>query len=343
MTSINIIICGKFKSGKTTLAKSLNNPEFVFSDVYCKAYGFEYYDNISLSDSKKIYLWELSGNLPDPLEYVIGERYDLCLLCVDLSENVDEEKIKEQKRVLNTLNPEMKIILVATKKDSMLAEQNLQINSSLLSPSDSVWLTSAKDGTGINELRTYLRSGELSNTFTSDDCNPILKQRNRFSEGNDLYNVLHLLYLKTYDLPFKKTQAIAMEVQKMLDALDRCSDEDKAVVIADFSKNCHDILEGKHAAVRNVIISVLATVTVAVVAGIIGYGIGFGLGLWGGPLAFATGAVVGFGAATFAVSCSSAIGLAVGGLCMYGLFKETSLMSVVNELADQAHADYVPL
>lgn len=343
-----IIVCGLEGSGKSQLVSCLAQTKKTYDPKHKKTTKVEL-SLAQLPEFNSIKIWDMTSDITNP-DFKEWDDDAISLYCVDMSEQIDTNRIGEEIASLRISYPKMKIVLVGTKQDiaQPLAEQQLAI---IATEELDLMLTSAKLGTGIVDLRDKLDIKlplQINKTQTKapkfSESNAISKLRDQFDVASEFHDILDNFYEVTQDLSPAIIEALAKEVLRFLIEISPAKNEDKIEIISAFTENSRIILQGKHHTAMSCIISLAATLTVAVIAGIVGFGIGFGLGLWSGPGAFLTGLIAGVGAGTAVVAGSSALGLSVGALCLYGLFKDTPALEAIDEIAEEAkkESDQLP-
>ncbi|KTD21368.1 ADP-ribosylation factor-like protein [Legionella londiniensis] len=117
--------------------------------------------------SRRLGLWDTSSNPRfEPIIRVYAQNANIGIYCVDLSKEIDEQKIKEEIEWFRQSNKDQaQILVVGTKHDlSLESNEDLQqvINKLFTKPSErpAVFITSAKTGQGIEEFKKDLISGE---------------------------------------------------------------------------------------------------------------------------------------------------------------------------------------
>jgi small GTP-binding protein len=324
MASFKIVFLGNKGSGKTQLAKQLafNNTK-LFDPNSKPTVGVDFIMR-TLTSENKLNLWDVSGDERyNSIMKVYEMDVDVGIYCVDLTEEIDEQHIKEKIGLYKKTNPNSPIILVGTKADEP-KPNNIEVFNRIVSDGlfNKAIVSSAKDGTGVDELFSTV-------------CSLYKDRKNSIWE-----NAVRKLVNNLEHLPPNKKNSITEELEKLKKIVfanpkDLVLLDTKVKAIEDFSINCEVILEGKHAKVLKAVLAVAAAAAVTVLAGLLGFCIGFALGLWSGPGAFVTGIVAGNSAAVAAAAASTVLGLGAGGITAHRLFKKPKEMAEVQEFKSE--------
>ena len=161
-----------------------------------------------------------------------------------------------------------------------------------------------------------------------------------FSEGHEpslLAQQIRKFKKTLQDLPQDKYDSITAELNGLSAALKKDQSYHNADTIINFTDKCHLILEGEHPIIMKALLALVAVVLVTLIASLVGFGIGFAAGAWIGPGAFITGFMSGNAAAVSVVSVAGIAGV----YSAYGLFKESKVMTGLNELIDSMQAQAI--
>jgi small GTP-binding protein len=328
MSSFKIVFLGNKGSGKTQLAKQLELNDTKLFEPHSTPTAGVHFRKLVLNLDDKFTLWDVSGH--ERYNSVLPAYHggaDIGIYCVDLTEEIDEQHIKEKIGLFKKINPNAPVVLLGTKADEP-KPNNIDVLNRIDGEGffNNAILSSAKNGTGIQELRTTI-------------CTLYKERKNSIWE-----NAVKKLSTNLEHLPLKKRVLINLELEKLRESVfpnpkDLVLLDTQAKAIEDFSMNCEVILEGKYAKALKAVLTVAAAAAVIVLAGLLGFGIGFALGVWSGPGAFITGIVAGSSAAVATVAASGILGLGAGGLTAHSLFKKPKEMVGVDEFKN----DITPL
>lgn len=310
MARAQILFFGQAQAGKTQLIHQTFKTGKNFSDNYIATIGNDSFD----TKYDEMMVWDTAGkeSLEDINRTPFHEAH-IAVYCVDLSQPIDNSAIEIDINNFRNENKTATLILVGTKAD-LVEDANEKLASISVDVKTGI-VTSATIKEGTDEL--YKQLVELS-------------QQKLFLPDN-IKNTITSLKNAAKNLSSKKKDKLYVQIETLETALRNESIKDKTEAIQTFSKNCHEILEGKHPTIINAVLSVVAAVVVTIFVAALGFGIGFALGAWTGPGALFTGLAV----AGLVVS-SGAAGAAVGGLTAYGLFRQSPISAAVDKLVDEA-------
>ncbi|HRD68533.1 MAG TPA: GTP-binding protein [Legionella sp.] len=305
-----ILILGAVRIGKTKLLDRINSENY--SEVYNATLVFS--SNIIRREHK---LWILDTSGREKFRSVKTSFYrgtSVGVYCIDLSQPIiDEAQIKLDIEKFRNHAYDAKLILVGTKIDECSENAQEKLNAIKIENVDARIVTSAKSGFGIATLvdSLFKLTEELNQeTNESNAPNTYGVKASSFQEAiKNLENTLLVL-------PNHKKIAIDEQISALHLSL-QMTRRDKAKVIDDFSKNCHEILEGKHPHIMKAVLTLAAIAFVTIIAGLVGFGIGFAAGAWTGPGAFISGVMAGSAAAVSVVAVSGSLGLLAGGCAFF--------------------------
>src|SRR5690242_7650501 len=118
MASFKIVFLGNQGSGKTQLAKQLAFNDIMLFDPNSKPTVGAEFIKLPLNSENKLNLWDVTGD--ERYNSVLKAYHrdaDIGIYCVDLTEEIDEQQIKEKIALFKKINPNSPIILVGTKAD----------------------------------------------------------------------------------------------------------------------------------------------------------------------------------------------------------------------------------
>ena len=311
MKQYNVILFGAEGSGKSELFRRIvYSNQYIFVAQHQSTLGTNYGVK-NIDNNHQLRIWELSGAARfcrdvDILSY--AAKADVALLCIDLTQEIDQEQIQKKINEFSIDNARAPLLLVGTQSDHSEAHihefQQLNLNKR-------IFITSAKEGLYIDELLQGI----------ADACNiPSLKQQWDGAVSN--------LLLQMSLLPKEKSDAITQEITQLerilfsTDVSEKSNNERKQEAIKLFQKKCQSILNGGYSEVSIALLTIVAAAVVTVLATILGFTVGFALGAWAGPGAFITALVGADAAACSVVGVSATLGASAATLTAYGLFKE---------------------
>lgn len=319
-----VVFLGDTNSGKTQLYKQIVNgknpdafketPPTIISD-----YGIR-----KIDAENSIHLFDLSGN--DKYK-ILSEfelrRAHLGMLCIDLSQSINQEQIKQHIKKFHELAPKARVILVGTKSE--IALDNIELLKSFMIPElHSVLITSAKTGDGIDDLLEYLRLACLEKGL--DDAQPQDDETNLVSPFIEAVNHLQE---KLSGLPEYKRGAIDAELNLLLIRLSGIEHyydvHAKTKALTDFSMSCEHILQGEYSPVSKAIIVVLVTAAASLILGFLALGLGLALGTWVGSVYFTSNLLF----------SSAFLGIGTGTLTAFGLFRPPKEMKSIDEFVTE--------
>lgn len=313
------VFLGKMGSGKTQLLQVAahgndfkeNSPSSIGVDFCVRA----------IDSDDAVSLWDTAGNeryYSTNLAFYRGAHVGV--FCIDLTDDsIDEQEIKRRVEDFRKQAPNVPIICVGTKSDSIRA--NLYALERFKSKElfDSFIITSAKNGENVETLfKLICQHCVAKPPFSWDETVKTLQER-----IEELPKEKKILINKQLD-----------ELSKVLFAKSYISDTkqmNKAKAIEDFANNCEIILEGKHPYILKTVLSVAAAAVILAVTALIGFTVGVACGCWTGPGAFFAGLLTGYTAAVAVASSSTALGALTGGITAYGLFKPSKEMRALND------------
>ena len=165
MLSFEMIFWGKTNTGKTQLLNRIFNNSY---DEKKRAYKFNTLDfSTEKNDGVRYQLWDFPDSDKDaaPDLLPVHAKADVILYCVDLTLATNDNIMNKIMSELLCLNKEKgnktEIILVATKNDTdalaKISKANLKaLNLALNGINIKQFVVSAKQNTGIDELKNYL-------------------------------------------------------------------------------------------------------------------------------------------------------------------------------------------
>lgn len=355
MTQLRAYIFGNIHTGKTELLKHLhsqnyiNDPKHLYKPTKEAKFSSITIQNKGSAETILIEFCDMGGHLHfKPLMQTYATGIDLGLYCIDLSIKIDDAKLQQIKNditLFKKINPDAQLILVGTKRDIALKD-SLETVKKQLSDIDftAAVSTSARELEGSKELYNVLHAEANKKWLPTDEeycdfhspINAIERARNRCNINSDLYHALDNLNNKALSLPYKSFEALAVQVNILLDDLANTSISDKTQSINTFSKNCSELLDGKYYQVKRAIAAIATTAFVASISALIGFSIGFALGAWSGPGAFFSGLITGCSQALAVAEGSAISGLGTFALSAHYFFKTTPIMESVNDVAEKA-------
>ncbi|EHL29034.1 GTP-binding protein [Legionella drancourtii] len=317
MEAFRVILFGNEHSGKTQLFKRIMDDKvYIFEQVSKPTQGVDY--GIRYLDlNTKLLLWDLAG---DKRFSAFVDAYSViasvALLCVDLTQVINEAEIKAYIETFRKHNRNAHVILVGTKADSLSANASLLKTIKIDDQRTTILVVSAKTNIGISELFHYICSlGHENRPPETEDT----QRASLFEEA------IRKLITSLSKLPYEKRRAINEEIKKLLAQLAKKAIQDnvhaKARAITEFSNNCQAILDNSYPLVFKAILTVVAAAVVTLVIGCIGFGIGLALGSWTGPGAFISALMIGNTMAVAVTTSSITLGVGGGSLSAYGLFQ----------------------
>lgn len=329
-----ILVFGNSGSGKTQLITQMLRTES-YQERYRPTVDIHYH--VGNRGKTKLQFWDCSGEkkYTDTIAPIYYPKAQIALYCVDLSQTIDEEQIRQDIATFRGINPRAVIIMVGTKVEQALAASQARFDHLEIAGVKARLQTSAaqhRDLDKLEDLLLLLSLDAISN-ITNDYQIDSLWQ-------DATYNLL----LAIHKLPAGTRNAIRNELNNLTYKIHNQSAEHNAAAISRFTSNCQTILEGRHPYIMNAVFSVGAAAIVTILAATVGFGVGFTAGLWTGPGAFITALMASEAAATSVLAASSSLGIIRGGVTAYGLFKsigEPQAMGAVDNFA-AAIRNYTP-
>lgn len=364
---------GERSAGKTELISRMISPDRPFNTETTPTVGAFFYKKIIDIKNLKIglHIWDISGDekYTELLQY--SQDADIGIYCVDLSVDLNLEKIALALESLKQNCPNAALFVVGTKADVApnLGDKVSQLEKICLEKSIKLLTTSAKNHVGIDQLNQALEEASLrihkkTNLLELDlDSDraipPNLMQHPAIEPASS--HVLHKTrssfeledYMDTSDIHsysiFEEAKRHLLDTLEEVDNLTRSkirtqlqhlqthlfsedkTIEDKTRELNTFKSNCQQILDNNYSPQMKAAMSVLTAAAVTLLAWLTGFSVGFACGLWTGPGAFITGFVNGSIAATTVVATSTAIGISAGALQAYSLFKTPDEVESVNQ------------
>lgn len=306
----NITLIGQTGSGKTELVKKLCAPGFPFDQHYVATHDVE----VKSSSDKKLKFIDTGGQerFQVRLDSCIGQA-DAVLICVDLSQTLDEVAIQAQIDHVKKINPNAHLIMVGTKTDL----NHLPIDLSQFSLNK--LMVSSKENKHIDALKERLLTLSQERQRTRDLANVCFNQ----ALSNLQTALQHSPHAKK-----KKILAQVTQLQRALNQLHGTQDERKTALIADFVMNCEKILDQQHPKVLKAILSFAIALFVGTLIAAVGFGIGCAVGAWI-PVFFIASIKTASTGAIGLIAASGASAAISGGLAAHALFKKPA--SVVQE------------
>jgi hypothetical protein len=255
---------------------------------------------------------------------------------VALNDTLDEAVIIDKISWLREcLAPKTVFYIVGTKSDLQrnITDSELQ-NLVDITGCRGYFITSAKDGSGINALFSELAKPEpqekVSQSIPGEPTND--RKSNLFIALDALQKAIHELS------DTEKSQLLHQETAKLITSLKSVPiDLDhKGAAIQTFHDNCYQLLglitSPNLQKIASLVAFVAITALVTVIVAAIGFGIGFAAGAWAGPGAFITGAFSSVSAATAVIGIAGTVGGLIGLKGASTFFKPTPIAVSVNNV-----------
>ena len=262
---------------------------------------------------------------------------DIVVYCVALNDALDSKAISQKIEWLRgRLAPKTIFYLVGTKSDLPREISNDTIQALADSIGCRCFITSAKDGSGIDDLFSELTQPEPQENASEGSLKAPTKElrSNLLIALEKVQAAINLLY------DTEKGRLLHQETAKLISSLKNgtLGLDNKGAAIQAYHDECYRHLglitspNLKKIAALVTFVAITAIVTLIVAA--IGFGLGFAAGAWVGPGAFITGAFGGVSAATAVISVAGTVGGLVGLKGTTAFFKPTPIAISVNNVCN---------
>lgn len=341
---MKIIIVGSANSGKTELCRLILDPDSSMRSEYKASIAADFLvRNITTEKDKLVtYLWDLAGNsLYKETNKIFAANSDLIVYCIDLSQAINEDKMKEMRRDLQQMtqiNPTAPLILVGTKCD-LLRENSLEQLKEKLHDFSFVMTAqlSVKTKEGLLDfIETLDVLAQKADWIKQDKNLLILRMRRQFDQDSAMYHALTDLYFHSQNLSKELIKTLDDKTSVLVNGLKDCSIQNKIPCIETYLLECDELLRGTHHNLKSVLLSVAIAAVVFILAFFIGFAVGYTLGAWAGPLAFFTGLAAGTASAITVTVGASLVGLGSFGYSAYRFFEMTPVEASIHEVGVQA-------
>lgn len=309
---IKVFILGNQRSGKTELAKQLDNQAYVNTEQtsYHSTLGADFY-HIKV-DNHLVQIWDSPGDerYSSMVNCFMGGTH-VAIYCVNLSAEVTQDELLNIKKQINNfknINPGADLILVGTHYDKALPGTCERICEQLNDFQFAACLSiSTRTPNSSVKLRDFLISKDQEvQKQINQNLNKIMTARNRCRQGSDLYNALDHLNNEALhgQLNEQAIEVLGTEAHILLDTVLNPNPYKLEDVLNVFVTHCNEQLPGR-SRLKAVIMSIAITATLTAVAAAIGFGIGLAVGAWSGPGAFFSGIVLGKASAMWVLAATS--------------------------------------